>query len=642
MCGFFFIYDSSRSVEKLTEAADQALGALQHRGPDARGLYLDAPVALGHHRLSIIDLGGSHQPMHHPGKTHDLVYNGEIYNYRELREQLKDRWRFRTEGDTEVLLAGLTTEGPDFCKKMEGMWAFALWNRRDQSLLMGRDRMGKKPLYFQRTPDGFVCASELAALSTIAPQWEEDYDSTADYFRYGYYMPGTTAYRNVYEVMPGHVAAWNVQGEVQQQPYWSLNIKPFTGSKADAIDQLKHTFIQALERRLVADVEVGAFLSGGVDSSLVVSLMTHVLGKRPKTFTIGFSSGSYDERHFARTVADYCRTDHHEDVLDTLESNALETLVLKHMGQPFADPSLLPTALVSRLAARHVKVVLSGDGGDEVFCGYQRYQAQVLLRWYSRLPGLVRDNIERVIRSLPEPVAHHSSSLIKKAHMFVDIARIRGHESHYTAPLFYSREDLVRIAPDLERMGHPPPGLPERTRLDDIHAMMAMDTLIYLPQDILAKVDRATMASSLEARSPFLDTDVVELAFNMPRRWHRRGLSGKRMLRETFRDSLPSNIWRRRKQGFSIPMSQWFRGALGDALRQLLGKQTSLLNSGQLMTMLDIHKAGKKDYGPQLWGAYVYLLWKEKSVLSRPPEGAEQALGSFSPLGEKVRMRENK
>lgn len=573
-------------------------------------------VAMGHHRLSIIDLGGSRQPMHHPENTHVLAYNGEIYNYRELRGQLEDRWSFRTRGDTEVLLAGLILEGPDFCRKMEGMWAFALWDRKHRRLLMGRDRMGKKPLYFQRIPGGLACASELSSLSCITPRWEEDLDSTADYFRYGYYLPGTTAYQGVREVLPAHVATWEPDGGVQQQSYWALNIEPFTGSRTEAIEQLRHAFHKALERRLVADVEVGAFLSGGVDSSLVVSLMSHDLGKRPKTFTIGFSEGSYDERRHAKAVADYCQTDHHVDILDALQPAALEKLVLEHMGQPFADPSLLPTALVSQLAARHVKVALSGDGGDEVFCGYQRYQAQVLLRWYSRLPRIVRNNTERVIRSLPEPMVHHSGSLIKKAHMFIDIAKIRGEEAQYTAPLFYSREDLARVAPSLQDRGHRPPNLSEQTALDDVHAMMAMDTLVYLPQDILAKVDRATMAYSLEARAPFLDTGVVELAFNLPRTWHRRGLSGKRMLREAFSNRLQENIWKRRKQGFSIPMNQWFRGALGHALRDMLGKQTSLLEGGQLNAMLEAHKAGKKDYGPQLWGAYVYLLWRDNTGYS--------------------------
>lgn len=611
MCGFFFIYHEGLSHDALARAADESLTTLAHRGPDDEGRWINPPVALGHRRLSIIDLGGSRQPMHDTGQRFVLVYNGEIYNYKELRMRLRDRWAFRTEGDTEVLLAGLVTYGADFCQQMEGMWAFALWDRETRTLIMGRDRMGKKPLFFQSTPYGLACASELPALACLTSPWEEDLDSTADYFRYGFYLPGTTAYRGVFELLPGHVATWTPRSQVRQRPYWSLSLQPFNGDRKQAREQLEHTLVRAVERRLVADVEVGAFLSGGVDSSLIVSLMSKVLGQRPKTFTIGFAEDSYDERAHARAVAHYCGTDHYEDCLDTWDPARLQQLVLEHVGQPLADSSLLPTALVAHLASRYVKVALSGDGGDELFSGYQRYQARVLLRWYTRLPRLVRNNLERVIRAVPEPMAHHSSSVLKKAHLFSEAARRQDSETPYTAPLFFSREEFARFAPALADRGHAPPGLPNCSRLDDIQAMMAMDALVYLPQDILTKIDRATMTYSLELRAPFLDTNVVELAFSVPRHWHRRGFRGKRLLREAFADKLPRKMWLRRKQGFAVPVHRWFRNNLADTLLEFVkhADDAPFLPSS-LHRMLSEHRAGMRDHGYRLWAIYVYLLWK--------------------------------
>lgn len=626
MCGLFFLYDQNLSREAMLQVADAALNVLRHRGPDDAGKWTNAPVLVGHRRLSIIDLGGSRQPMTDAEQRFVLSYNGEIYNYRELRKRLAERWQFRTDGDTEVLLAGLATYGRDFCQQMEGMWAFALWDQRARTLLLGRDRMGKKPLYYRVTREGFACASELPALATLTAPWQEDLDSTADYLRYGYCLPGTTAYRDVFELLPGHTATWRPKGRIEQSPYWALRFGHFDGDKEQAGECLNASLIRAVDRRLVADVEVGAFLSGGIDSSLLVELMAHALGRRPKTFTIGFAEASFDETRYARLVAQHCGTDHYEERLDVMNRDALEQIIFEHVGQPFADPSLLPTALVARLAARHVKVALSGDGGDELFSGYQRYQARVLMRWYTRLPLVMRKNLEKLLRAIPEPMTHHSGSLLKKAQMFCDTVQRAEDEQPYTVPSFYSLSNFARLAPALAHRGHTPPGLPQRCGVDDIHAMMAADALIYLPQDVLTKVDRATMAYSLEARAPFLDTAVVELAFSLPRHWHRRGLSGKRLLRETFFDRLPATIWRRRKQGFSVPINQWFRTALGDVFRGLLKEQPSLLDVAYVENMLEAHRAGRKDYSYQLWTIYIYLMWQRANLLQARSDAENRAV----------------
>ena len=294
------------------------------------------------------------------------------------------------------------------------------------------------------------------------------------------------------------------------------------------------------------------------------------LHKTPKTFTIGFSEKSFDERGVARQVASQYKTQHYERCLETWDRDRLESMILSHIGQPFYDASLLPTDMVSQLASQHVKVALSGDGGDELFSGYQRYQARMILRWYARLPSFFRSQMEQAIRLLPEPMQHHSRSILKKAHLFLDILERKSSETPYVAPVLYSDNVFADLAGDIARSGHPPPVLPTVDPADDILEMMRADAAVYLPQDILVKVDRASMAHSLEVRAPFLDSRVVQLAFSLPVSWHRGAMSGKQMLRNTFRQLLPDNIWGRRKQGFGVPIHQWFRSDLGNELEELL------------------------------------------------------------------------
>ncbi|QBQ53261.1 asparagine synthase (glutamine-hydrolyzing) [Nitrosococcus wardiae] len=615
MCGLIFMYSPHLEPSERIIKVYSGLTRIAHRGPDDQGISAEGQWAMGHRRLSIIDQKCSQQPISDPTGRYFLTYNGEVYNYRELRAGLLSNWSFRTQGDTEAVLAGLVTYGPDFLHQMEGMWALAFWDRQERNLLLARDRMGKKPLYYQPQKEAICCASELSALSCLSDQvWTEDLNSTADYFRYGYYLPGTTAYQDVFEVLPGHVLTWSPHGNTHSQSYWSLPLTHFTGTQKQARALLHDKLIQAIQRRLVADVEVGAFLSGGIDSSLIVSLLSQELNFTPKTFTIGFSEIAYDERRYARIIAERCQTQHYEQCLEQWDAARLQQLILDHIGQPFADSSLLPTALVSELAAQHVKVVLSGDGGDELFSGYQRYQARAILRWYTRLPKGLRKGIGQIIRALPEPMVHHSRSLLKKAHLFEDIVQRMDAETPYLAPLFYSPTDFQRLAPELVGYGHTPPQLPEESRLDDIQAMMTADALIYLPQDILTKVDRASMAYGLESRAPFLDKEVVELAFSLPRHWHRHGLQGKHLLKETFAGCLSTEIWQRRKQGFAVPIHSWFRGAMGNDLEKLLQEGDSPLNRSQVLALLTAHRKQQRDHGYRLWQIYVYLLWRSRQV----------------------------
>jgi asparagine synthase (glutamine-hydrolysing) len=615
MCGFLFKYQPDLSVDELRFQMQAAIKRLSHRGPDDEGIKVENGVAFGHRRLSIIDLDSSKQPMSDESGRYTLIYNGEIYNYQELRSELESHWRFRTKGDTEVLLAGLVLKGSAILEKMEGMWAFALWDNEKRKLLLARDRMGKKPLYYHESEHNFLCGSELPAIECISGEiWSEDPDSTADFIRYGYYLPGTTAYMGIREVLPGYVLHWSPGSSVIQEPYWSLRMEPFNGNRKQACEELHDSLTMAIKKRLIADVEVGAFLSGGIDSSLVVSLLSKKINIIPKTFTIGFQDQTYDERHFADLMAKYCSTDHYVEVFGDWDSSKLTDLILNNVGQPFADSSLLPTALVSKVAASYVKVALSGDGGDELFSGYQRYQARTLLRWYTRLPKSLRIGIGRAIRSLPEPMAHHSRSILKKAHLFQDIIDRIEDETPYFAPVYYPKTIFNNLVPSLSDRGHQPPILPEECNQDDIKRMMTADALIYLPQDILLKVDRASMSYSLETRAPFLDKKVVELAFSLPRSWHRRGSKGKRMLQETFGEDLPDKIWNRRKQGFGVPIHNWFRKELAGTLQELLNSNSGFLNKSMVLNLLKQHRLGGRDHGNRLWSIYIYLLWKRKRM----------------------------
>ena len=617
MCGLLFRFDAMEPGKTLEVRARAALARMGHRGPDGEGTESGSGWVMGHRRLAVIDVPGSAQPMCDPARRWFLAYNGEVYNYHDLKRDLAKSWRFRTEGDTEVVLAGLVLEGTAFLDKMEGMWAIALWDDEARRLLLVRDRMGKKPLYYTLSPRGIACASELPALRSVVPgQWSEDADSTADYLRYGYCLPGYTAWRQVREVLPGHGLTWGPdQGEPSQARYWSVSRSRFADSRTEALDCLRHDLTEAVRRRLVADVEVGAFLSGGIDSSLVVGLAARVLGQRVKTFTIGFDDRTYDESPFAERAAAHFQTEHHAETFAGFDSRDLDTLLLDHLGQPFQDSSLLPTTMVSRVAARHVKVALSGDGGDELFGGYQRYQARAILRWYTRLPRAVRGNLHRLVRCLPEPDSHHSRSLLKKAHLFCDAAERVAEESPYVAPLVFRRDQRFALAPDLADHGHPPPLLVDSTHPDDLDEMLLGDALVYLPQDILVKVDRASMAESLEVRAPFLDRRIVELAFSLPTAWHLRAGQGKRMLRAAFPDLLPEWLWRRRKQGFGVPIHAWFRGSLGDRTLELaIRVANSPLAPAYVESLLSEHRGGVRDHGHRLWLVYAYLLWKEQGA----------------------------
>jgi asparagine synthase (glutamine-hydrolysing) len=595
---------------------ETSLSALKYRGPDAQGLVVGIGYALGHTRLSIIDLANSHQPMLSPDQRFELSFNGEIYNYRQLRLELESRWNFCSDGDTEVVLAGLILEGQSFCKKMSGMWSIIFWDNLKKELLLSRDRFGKKPLYYYQSENEFAAASEIPALKTLLPGHEfcESSEQVVDFIRHGFFRSGKTIYKNVAEVLPGHCIAINLNQFVsKQESYWKLQPREFLGSKADAEAQFKELFLKSLQQRLVADVEVGCLLSGGVDSSIITSCLKKEFGISLRTFTVGFTDKSYDESDNAAYVAEYLGVPNEIDIVESLNYNDLIELLDNHVGQPFGDASLLPTALVSKLASKSVKVCLSGDGADEVLSGYQRYQARSMYQWYIRIPSSIRSLIRRSLKCFPASHKHHSRSVLKKAQLFVDLMERYERSNSYLVPKTLSPEDEFSLFPFLNQQKEMEDATCLDGYFDDVLKMMACDLSIYLPQDILLKSDRASMANSLELRSPFLDYELVEFAFSLPRKWHRRGALGKCMLRDSMSSYLPDRVWGKRKQGFSMPLGGWFMGGLGDRLSVLAHDSTVDKEvSGGILKALQLHREREQDFSLFLWPMFSYLHWRQK------------------------------
>lgn len=615
MCGFSFLYKSNYTSSEIRVACSASIQMMSLRGPDSSGVDVFGNAGLGHARLSIVGLSDSFQPMTTQDGRYALTYNGEIYNYKELRARLSEKWEFRTAGDTEVLLAGLVLEGESFLKRIEGMWGFAFWDIKLQRLLLSRDRMGKKPLYYFFDREGLGAASELPALNRLAGcKWREDLNTTADYFRYGYSLPGTTFFENVWELPAGCNLSWCPGGNPKIERYWYPIVKKYDGSYQDAVADLESRLRDAVAQRLVADVKVGTFLSGGVDSSVVTAIGARLTESQLESFTIGFSDSAYDESSYAKKTANYLGIKNHCTLVDKMRFEAFEDVLFGRIGQPFHDSSLIPTSAVCNLASSEVKVALSGDGADELFGGYQRYRARKILNVYLSLPRASRKIVRALVGRLHEPDSHHSRSILKKLHLFMNVVDRREAEDPYVAPCFFSQEQYSAFFPELLEKGHRfDRPWTSSSNLSDIKEMMLSDTFVYLPQDILTKVDRASMHSSIEARAPFLDSSVVELALSLPIEWTHGWSYSKKIVASSFSDYLPRDVWNRNKQGFAVPISRWFKEELGSSLERLLETTVSpLVNVLSIKQLLKAHRSGSADFGYRLWLIYVYLLWKEK------------------------------
>ncbi|MGB8003099.1 MAG: asparagine synthase (glutamine-hydrolyzing) [Gaiellaceae bacterium] len=614
MCGICGIASTNGSA--VTDRVAAMSGTLVHRGPDSFGEFSDGDVALAARRLSIIDLETGDQPIANEDGTVHVVQNGEIYNYRELRRELERAGhRFRTHGDTEVLLHLYEEHGDRFAERLRGMFAVAIWDARRRRLVLARDRFGIKPLYYRAADRELSFASELRAL----PRGEIDLDALEAFLAFNAIPAPLTIFREVRKLPAGHLLVWT-DGEIELErfarPAPSAEIR--TDDEAELVEELRSRLRDSVRAHLVSDVPVGVLLSGGVDSAFLAALAAQETAEQLHTFSIGFEERSFDELAGARSVAERYGTKHHELVLRPDAALLLPALA-DAFDEPFADSSALPTYLVSQLAAKDVKVALSGEGGDELFGGYYTYAADLLAARVGGLARLAAPLVERL------PTSTAKASFDYRAKRFVRAAHLPPLERHHGWKEIFSPELRAELTGrttafdpvDLLRARYrETEGRDELSRLQDV------DLGVYLVDDLLVKTDRASMAHSLEARVPYLDTVVTNLALALPTRHKIRGLSKKVLLRKAAAPLLPREIVHGKKRGFSIPAAAWLRGELEPFARETLAadvlRRQGFFDPGVVTRLLDDHVAGREDRSRQLWGLLAFTLWHERHVERAP------------------------
>ncbi|HYG81186.1 MAG TPA: asparagine synthase (glutamine-hydrolyzing), partial [Pyrinomonadaceae bacterium] len=580
MCGIAGFVDVGRAGagaarEERAALLDRMCRVIAHRGPDDQGVMVGDQVALGMRRLSIIDLAGGRQPIHNEDGSVSVVFNGEIYNYRDLQRELEARGhRFRTNSDTETIAHAYEEYGARCVEHLRGMFAFAVWDERRRALTLARDRVGKKPLYYTLTPDGtFVFGSELKSLLQHPRVGREtDAEALDAYFTFGYVPDPLSIFRGVKKLPPGHHLTLS-GGELTIERYWDFTYDapaPAEAREEDYLEELRALLSESVRLRLVADVPLGAFLSGGVDSSTIVGLMARHTSRPVKTFSIGFHEDSFNELKYARAAAREFGTDHHEFIVTPEICDVVDELAW-HFDEPFADSSAIPTYVVSKLAREHVTVVLSGDGGDELFAGYTRYATDQRRSGFARLPRVVREQVMQPLsRRLPHGawgrnyLGNVALPPLERYRDSVSVFTGLGKLSLYT-PDF--GETLRRAGRTLEGFGAHAARVATGEPLD---ALLYIDSKTYLPGDILTKVDRMTMAASLEARAPLLDHKLIEFVTRIPARLKMRGGETKRVLKRAVEDFVPPEILERPKQGFGVPIQQWINHQLRGRIRETL------------------------------------------------------------------------
>jgi asparagine synthase (glutamine-hydrolysing) len=627
MCGICGIADHALPLEELKQRTQSAIAEMEHRGPDGSGLYAESEgLVLGHVRLSILDLRqAAGQPMQSADGDWVLTYNGEIYNFLSLRRELESAGaQFRTNSDTEVLLEGLARWGvASTLERLQGMFAFAAWNRRNRKLYLARDRVGQKPLFYGICGQSFIFGSELRVARHLAPQaCSVSPGSCAMMVRYKTIPAPFTVYKDIWKLRPGHWVEYDFESHQvgRPRPYWS----PAAAAIVPTREALWEMFVDSVEKRMISDVPLGAFLSGGIDSSLVVATMQMLSSNPVKTFTIGFDQKEFDEAEHAAEVARHLGTEHTE--LRVSAADLLDVVPELHRlyDEPFGDSSQIPTILVSRLARRHVTVALSGDGGDEGFGGYNRHiwlpRLEALLRLcplplrrvLANLLGvrLVEDSLDRLSQAGLLPVRMVRNKLDKLRQLL----QCEDFQALYRQAV----SDLDSSADLFD------PGI--RDQITESQALHVADPFLrvcltdigfYLPEDILVKVDRASMSCSLEARSPFLDHRLMEMALAAPKEWKVGRGGGKLILREWLGQRVPREFFERPKMGFAVPLAEWLRGELRDwgdtLLREGKWRAQGFIRPEAVLALWDEHQSGRKRHHHLLWNLLMLAAWLEES-----------------------------
>jgi asparagine synthase (glutamine-hydrolysing) len=632
MCGIAGFVDLQQRLPRDEAAAtlEQMCRVIAHRGPDDQGtMQTDDGAHLGMRRLSIIDLAGGHQPISNEDGTVSIVFNGEIYNYRELQPELEARGHhFQTHSDTEVIVHSYEEFGPACVSKLRGMFAFAIWDAKKQSLFIARDRVGKKPLYYTLTSEGaLIFGSELKSLLQHPSMRREINPQAIDaYLTWGYVPDPLSILKGIRKLPPGHYLTF-ANGRVDVTCYWDFRYEPVQGETSrraeDYLEELRSLLSESVRLRLIADVPLGAFLSGGIDSSTIVGLMAREMSQPVKTFSIGFNEDSYNELKYARIAARHFGTDHHEFVVTPDLCQIVDDLAW-FLDEPFADSSAIPTYMVSKLAREHVKVVLSGDGGDELFAGYTRYVIDQRRSGFAGLPRFVRHGLMAPLsRHLPHGARGRNflhNVALDSLDRYLDSISIF---TELNKPLLYT--DAFRG--QLQRNGDeviPFRSYAERVRTGEpLDTLLYIDSKTYLPGDILTKVDRMSMAVSLEARVPLLDHKLIEFVNSIPASLKLNGLETKHVFKQAIRDFVPAEILNRPKQGFGVPVDEWInqqlRERIHDTLTEQRTRERGYIAPAYVQLLLDEHERGRRDHSTQLWTLFMLELWhrvvyEEKAV----------------------------
>lgn len=632
MCGICGVYNFEAGEPVDSDTLRRMRDVMRHRGPDEEGLYVNGNVGLGHRRLSIIDLSTGQQPMSNEDGTAWIVYNGEVYNFLELRDALEKKGHvFRTRSDTEAIIHAYEEYGEQCVTKLCGMFALAIWDSTKRSLFLSRDRIGQKPLYYAVVDGSLVFSSEIKSiLQRDGIQKEIDLEALDQYLSYLYVPAPRSIYRGIKKLPAGHSLICDA-GKIEIKPYWDLDFLAADAPQTEEeyAEHLLKLITEAVKVRLVSEVPLGAFLSGGIDSSTVVGIMSQLMSQPVKTFAIGFGEKSHDELEYARVVAEHFGTDHHEFVVRPKATDLLPQLIW-HFDEPFADSSAIPTYYVSKLSRDHVTVVLSGDGGDETFAGYGTYvkdaEGAAVARWLPRSvrQGLVEDTLLRI---LPNNVSTCPGVFLRKLKRYVKrvnlpVERRFPHRMCYIDGVMKSQlysDALKRHFGDSFPADQVFEQYFKRSEgWDDLSRCQYADIKVYLPDDILVKVDRMSMAVSLEARAPFLDYKLLEFAARIPSRLKLNGAQTKYILKKTVSGLLPENIIHRKKKGFAMPIGAWLREDLKDLVHQILTEPRTrargYFEQGFVERMLEEHQAGQWDWGQQLWILLIFELWHRQYV----------------------------
>jgi asparagine synthase (glutamine-hydrolysing) len=628
MCGICGVFNFGKGEDVSPSLIKEMCQVLKHRGPDDQGVYIEENVGLGNQRLSIIDLETGHQPIHNEDEAVWIVFNGEIYNFLGLRDDLEEEGhKFYTHSDTEVIVHLYEELNEECVHKLNGMFAFAIWDKRRKKLILARDRIGQKPLYYSYTERFFIFASEIKAiLRDKRVKREINLEAIHHYLTLQYIPEPQTIFKDIVALPPAHLLTLE-DNRIKVERYWELSFIPkLSLPRMEIVKELKERLSDAVKSRLISDVPLGAFLSGGIDSSIIVGLMSQLSDHPVKTFTIGFGEERYSELKYARRIADYFSTEHYEFVVRPRAAEVLQEIVW-FLDQPLADPAALPTYHLAKLTREHVTVALNGDGGDESFGGYQRYLADKMANIYQKFPSLFRKKMSYLADLLPvstnTPEEKDFYGAIRRLHqaasMPKEISLLRW-SSYFTEEMkeaIYSdwlKKELFRMDTSQILIGS------FRSAKADslLDKTLYVDIVNYLPADLLVKVDRMSMANSLEVRSPLLDYKLMEFTAKLPSILKVRGFSLKYILRIMASDLLPREILRRPKQGFGVPVGAWFRRELKEISYDIL-LSSSFLRRGYfkkdaITKLLNEHQMGRTDHGKRIWTLLILELWHRRFI----------------------------